>query len=112
MKLDYERIILWVLVILMFIRLFVIREKYVASTPPSIMDLAEFRGVPDDVKQIWSNTVVSLIMPSVGAKITEAWNGLTAPQKQTFTTESIAAATQLSTNIQSAPVTFTPAASS
>lgn len=109
---DYERIILWVLVIIMFIRMFVIREKYTASTPPSIMDLAEFRGVPDDIKQVWSDTVVTRIMPAIGTKITQAWNGLSADQKQSFSSEATTAATQLSTNIEAAPITFTPAPTS
>lgn len=62
MAVNYERIALWVIVIVMFIKLFVIREFYTPSSPLSIMDLAEFRGLPDDLKQIWQTNIVNTIM--------------------------------------------------
>ena len=104
MHIDYERIALWILVIVMFTKLFVFREMYTASSPLSIMDLAEFRGLPDDVKQIWQTNIVNTIMPAVGTKFTEAWTTFPAADKQTFTTQVATAATQLATNIQSAPI--------
>ena len=104
MHIDYERIALWIIVIVMFIKLFVIREMYTASNPLSIMDLAEFRGLPDDLKQIWQTNVVNTIMNAFGTKLTQAWAGVSAADKQTFTTQATTAATQLATNIQSAPI--------
>lgn len=104
MHIDYERIALWIIVIVMFIKLFVIRELYTASSPLSIMDLAEFTGLPDDLKQIWQTNLVNTIMPAVGTKITEAWASVSAADKQTFTTQVTAAATQLVTNIQNAAI--------
>jgi len=104
MHIDYERIALWIIVIVMFIKLFVIRELYTASSPLSIMDLAEFRGLPDDLKQIWQTNLVNTIMPAVGTKITAAWASVSAADKQTFTTQVTAAATQLATNIRDAPI--------
>ena len=104
MHIDYERIALWILVIVMFTKLFVFREMYTASSPLSIMDLAEFRGLPDDVKQIWQTNIVNTIMPAVGTKFTEAWASVSAADKLTMTTQITAAATQLATNIQSAPI--------
>ena len=104
MHIDYERIALWILVIVMFTKLFVFREMYTASSPLSIMDLAEFRGLPDDVKQIWQTNIVNTIMPAVGTKFTEAWASVSAADKLTMTTQITAAATQLVTNIQSAPI--------
>ena len=104
MHIDYERIAIWILVIVMFIKLFVIRELYTASSPLSIMDLAEFRGLPDDLKQIWQTNVVNTIMTAVGTKLTEGWTSFPAADKQTFTTQVTAAATQLATNIRDAPV--------
>jgi len=102
---DYERIALWVLVIVMFIKLFVVREFYTASTPLGIMDLAEFNEVPGDIKQIWQDNIVNKIMPAIGAKITEVWENVSTTDKQTITTQFDAAATQLVTNITNAPIT-------
>jgi hypothetical protein len=104
MHIDYERIALWILVIVMFVKLFVIREMYTASSPLSIMDLAEFRGLPDDIKQVWQTNIVNTIMPAIGTKFTQAWASVSAADKQTFTTQVTAAATQLATNIQNAPI--------
>ena len=104
MHIDYERIALWILIIVMFIKLFVIRELYTASSPLSIMDLAEFRGLPDDLKQVWQTNVVNTIMNAFGTKLTQAWAGVSAADKQTFTTQATAAATQIATNIQNSPV--------
>ena len=104
MHIDYERIALWILVIVMFIKLFVIRELYTASSPLSIMDLAEFRALPDDVKQIWQTNIVNTIMSAFGTKFTQAWASVSAADKQSFTTQVAAAATQLATNIRDAPV--------
>jgi len=111
MHIDYERIALWILVIVMFIKLFVFREMYTASSPLSIMDLAEFRGLPDDIKQVWQTNVVGTIMSAVGAKLTEGWAGVSAADKQTFTTQAAAAATQLATNIRDAKAVRDPDAS-
>ena len=104
MHIDYERIALWILVIVMFIKLFVMLELYTASSPLGIMDLAEFRGFPDDLKQIWQTNIVNTIMPAVGAKITAGWTTFPAADKQTFTTQVAASATQLATNIGDAPI--------
>jgi hypothetical protein len=104
MHIDYERIALWIIVIVMFIKLFVFREMYTASNPLSIMDLAEFRGLPDDIKQVWQTNIVNTIMPAVGTKLTQAWTNFPEADKQTFKTQAAAAATQLATNIQDAPI--------
>jgi hypothetical protein len=104
MHIDYERIALWILVIVMFVKLFVFREMYTASNPLSIMDLAEFQGLPDDVRQVWQTNIVNTIMPAIGTKLTQAWASVSAADKQAFTTQVAAAATQLATNIQSAPI--------
>jgi hypothetical protein len=104
MGFDYERIALWILVIVMFIKLFVIRELYTPSSPLSIMDLAEFNGIPADVKQVWQTNLVNTVMPAVGQKMTEAWTNF--PGKQDFTTQAAAAATQLAENIRNSPITI------
>jgi hypothetical protein len=101
---DYERIALWVLVIVMFIKLFVVREFYTASTPLGIMDLAEFNGVPGDIKQIWQDNIVNKIMPAIGAKMTEVWGTVSTADKLDITTKTGEAATQMVTNITNAPI--------
>jgi hypothetical protein len=104
MAIDYERIILWILVVVMFVKLFVFREMYTPSSPLSIMDLAEFRGLPDELKQVWQTNIVNTIMTAFGTKFTQAWASVSAADKQTFITQASAAATQLATNIQNAPI--------
>jgi hypothetical protein len=104
MAINYERIALWILVVVMFVKLFVFREMYTPSNPLSIMDLAEFRGLPDDLKQVWQTNIVNTIMPAFGTKFTQAWASVSAADKQKFTSQVAAAATQLATNIQNAPV--------
>jgi hypothetical protein len=104
MHVNYERIALWVIVVVMFVKIFVVREMYTASNPLSIMDLAEFRGLPDDLKQVWQTNVVNTIMSAFGTKFTQAWASVSAADKQSFISQAAAAATQLATNIQSAPV--------
>jgi hypothetical protein len=104
MHIDYERIILWILVIVMFIKLFVMREMYTASSPLSIMDLAEFRGLPDDLKQVWQTNIVNTIMSAFGIKFTQAWASVSASDKQKFTTQVAEAAAQLAKNIQDSPI--------
>ena len=104
MHIDYERIALWILVIVMFIKLFVMREMYTASNPLSIMDLAEFRGLPDDLKQVWQTNIVNTIMSAFGTKFTQAWASVSAADKEKFTTQVTEAAAQLATNIRDAPI--------
>lgn len=101
---DYERIALWVLIIVILVRLFVVRERYTASNPMSIMDLAEFHGFPDDVKQLWQTNLTNTIIPAVNAKMAEIWNSVSTADKQTLNTQMSAAATQLATNIRNAPI--------
>ena len=104
MHIDYERITLWILVIVMFIKLFVIRELYTASSPLGIMDLAEFRGLPDDIKQIWQDNLINMVLPAIGTKITQAWNNSSTTRKSVIKNEFIIAATQLTTNINNITV--------
>ena len=96
---DYERIALWVIVTVLLVRVFVIKERYTANSPLGIMDLKEFNGFPDDVKQIWQDNVINKILPAVGTKMTQLWNNTSATRKTAITTEFSTAATQLTTNI-------------
>ena len=48
----------------------------------SIMDLAEFKGLPDDVKQFYQDQVVNKLLPSVSAKVATTWGATSNAQKQ------------------------------
>ena len=55
---------------------------YTASTPMSIMDLAEFKGLPDDVKQFYQDQLVNRLLPAVSTKITTTWATVPTARKQ------------------------------
>ena len=55
---------------------------YTASTPMSIMDLAEFKGLPDDVKQFYQDQLVNRLLPAVSAKFGTTWAAVPAARKQ------------------------------
>lgn len=85
---DYERIALWFIVLVMAVRIFMAPQMsfYTASTPMGIMDLAEFKGLPDDVKQFYQDQVVNKLLPSVSAKITTTWAAAPSTRKQEILT--------------------------
>jgi hypothetical protein len=96
---DYERIALWVIILVLLFKVFVIKERYTPTTPLGIMDLKEFSGLPDDIKQIWQDNIINKILPTVGTKITEAWDNTSSARKTAIKNEFSTAATQLKTNI-------------
>jgi hypothetical protein len=102
---HYERIALWVIVGFLLLAFMVKSSGYTASNPVGIMDLAEFRNMPDDIKQAWQTNVTNLIMPAVGAKVLQFWNTLSAAQKTSIKDAYDSAAAQLVTNINSASIT-------
>lgn len=55
---------------------------YTASTPMSIMDLAEFKGLPDDVRQFYQDQLVNRLLPAVSAKFSTTWTAVPAARKQ------------------------------
>jgi len=55
---------------------------YTASTPMSIMDLAEFKGLPDDVKQFYQDQLVNRLLPAASAKFGTTWAAVPAARKQ------------------------------
>ena len=81
---DWERIALWFIVLVLAVRIFMAPQMsfYTASTPMSIMDLAEFKGLPDDVKQFYQDQVVNKLLPSVSAKVATTWGATSNAQKQ------------------------------
>jgi len=97
---TYERIALWVIVVFLIFKVFFIGTSgYTASNPLSIMDLAEFNGVPGPVKQIWQTNITNTIMPAITSKFTQFWNNLSADKQTNISNVYGSASTQLATNI-------------
>jgi hypothetical protein len=77
---DY---ILMGLILILAVLLVVPRVSgYTASTPMSIMDLAEFKGLPDDVRQFYQDQLVNRLLPAVSAKFSTTWTAVPAARKQ------------------------------
>ena len=55
---------------------------YTASTPMSIMDLAEFKGLPDDLKQFYQDQLINKLLPAVSTKFTNTWAAAPSARKQ------------------------------
>jgi len=86
---DWERIALWIVVLLMAMKIFMGPQMsfYTATTPIGIMDLAEFKGLPDDLKQMYQDNVLNKVMTAYTAKGTTAWNSTSATVKQRIKTD-------------------------
>jgi hypothetical protein len=76
----------WILAALVVVLAFLLIgprvSGYTASTPMSIMDLAEFKGLPDDVKQFYQDQLVNRLLPAVSAKFGTTWAAVPAARKQ------------------------------
>ena len=55
---------------------------YTASTPMSVMDLAEFKGLPDDLKQFYQDQLINKLLPAVSSKFTTTWAATPSARKQ------------------------------
>jgi hypothetical protein len=86
---DWERIALWIVVLLMALKIFMGPQMsfYTASSPISMMDLAEFKGLPDDLKQIYQDNVLNKVLTAYMAKGTSAWTNASATVKQRIKTD-------------------------
>ena len=86
---DWERIVLWIVVLLMALKIFMGSQMsfYTAPTPIGIMDLAEFRGLPDEIKQMYQDIILNKIMPAVNAMGSKAWTSASTAIKQQMKTE-------------------------
>jgi hypothetical protein len=86
---DWERVALWIVVLLMALKIFMGPQMsfYTASTPIGIMDLAEFRGLPDEIKQMYKDSILNKIMPAVTAMSSRAWTSASTTIKQQIKTE-------------------------
>ena len=74
---NYERIAIWVLLIMITIRVFFMNRQmsfYTANSPVSLMDLKEFDAVSPDIKQVYQDNIVTKLAPAIGRKLTGIWN--------------------------------------
>ncbi len=74
---QYERIAIWVLIVMITIRVFFMNRQmsfYTANNPVSMMDLKEFDSVSPEIKQIYQDNIIAKLAPAIGAKITGIWN--------------------------------------
>lgn len=74
---QYERIAIWVLLIMITIRLFFTNRQmsyYTASSPVSLMDLKEFDGFHPEIKQLYQDNIVNKLAPTIGEKMARIWN--------------------------------------
>lgn len=79
----------WIILGLVLVILVLIAPRvsgYTASTPLSIMDLAEFKGLPDDVKQFYQDQLVNKLLPAMSAKFTSTWAAVPVARKQEIIT--------------------------
>jgi hypothetical protein len=86
---DWERIALWIVVLLMALKIFMGSQMsfYTAPTPLGIMDLAEFKGIPDEIKQMYQDIILNKIMPAINGMGTRAWTSVSPTIKQQIKTE-------------------------
>lgn len=98
--------ILWAIILAMAIKIFVMSRSsgYTANTPLSLMDLAEFAEVPDDLKQAWQDNVIKKIVPAMQTKFVGAWNAATPSQKTQHISDITNWANQYVSNINSGTI--------
>jgi hypothetical protein len=89
---QYERIAIWVLLIMITIRVFFMNRQmsfYTANSPVSLMDLKEFDAVAPEIKQMYQDNIVTKLAPAIGRKLTGIWNdAANAKVKTSLTTGS------------------------
>ena len=81
---DWERIALWVIVFVMAVKIFMGPQTsfYTASTPIGIMDLAEFKSLPDELKQFYQDNVLNRLVPAATTKFSATWAAVPAARKE------------------------------
>jgi hypothetical protein len=81
---DWERIALWFIVLVMAVKIFMGPQMsfYTASSPMGIMDLAEFKGLPDELKQFYQDNVLNRLVPAASTKFGATWAAVPAARKE------------------------------
>ena len=102
---NWERIALWVVVFLIALKIFIAPQLsfYTPSTPMGIMDLAEFNGVPSDLKQFYQDKILNTLMPAYSSKLSAGWTNASAAVKQRILTEQTNWVNQIVSTINSSP---------
>ena len=85
MNVNWERVLLWILILIIIFKVFRGTSYYTASSPLSIMDLAEFIGIPDDVKQFYQDQILNKLLPAASTVATTTWTAVPATRKQQIT---------------------------
>ena len=89
---DWERIALWFIVLVMAVKIFMGPQMsfYTASNPIGIMDLAEFKGLPDELKQFYQDNVLNRLVPAASTKFSAVWTAAPAARKEEIKAEQLA----------------------
>ena len=89
---DWERIALWFIVLVIAVKIFMGPQMsfYTASTPIGIMDLAEFKGLPDELKQFYQDNIVNRLLPAVETKFSATWAATPSARKEVIKAEQLA----------------------
>jgi hypothetical protein len=89
---DWERIALWFIVFVIAVKIFMGPQMsfYTASSPLSIMDLAEFKGLPDELKQFYQDNIVKRLVPAASYKFSAMWTAAPAARKDAIKAEQLA----------------------
>lgn len=89
---DWERIALWFIVFVMAVKIFMGPQMsfYTASSPLSIMDLAEFKGLPDEIKQFYQDNIVNRLLPAIETKFSATWAAAPTAKKEAIKAEQLA----------------------
>jgi hypothetical protein len=89
---DWERIALWFIVLVMAVKIFMGPQMsfYTASSPLSVMDLAEFKGLPDELKQFYQDNIVNRLLPAIETKFSATWAATPTARKEAIKAEQMA----------------------
>jgi hypothetical protein len=88
---DWERIALWFIVLVMAVKIFMGPQMsfYSASTPMGVMDLAEFKGLPDELKQFYQDNVLNRLIPATSTKFSATWAATPTAKKEAIKAEQL-----------------------
>ena len=75
-----ERIVLWSVIAILILFLFFRNSSGFIKAEVNLMDMAEFNGLPDDVKKTYV-TNMTMIMGAVNKKFSDQWSALPKEQK-------------------------------
>ena len=106
---NYERIALWLIIFCLVVKVFIVdrRSYYTASNPIGLMDLAEFKNIPDDLKTIWQTNFVNKLMPVIGTKLAAVWADYGSAKQTALSADTSKNIDVLINNLNTAPIKAT-----